>query len=154
MADLTRQERRNPRIRDFTASLVRDAGIPPKEYEAEIGCVFYWVRDNIRYTQDIINVETLQWPSNTLDDFGYGDCDDIACLLASCLESIGHECRFFAIAQQNPGEFDHVMAQVLVGMRNFNGSRYSPWMTLDATENQPPGWVPSEIVNFYIQPID
>lgn len=117
--------------------------IAAKDFRGEVECVFDFVQNEIRYIQDINNVETIQTPEYTLEN-GYGDCDDKATLLASMLESIGHPCRFAALALCVPGEFDHVIIQTLIGTR---------WVPLDATEDEPMGWQPPEIIEWLIRDI-
>lgn len=141
MVKLARQARRDPGIRYLSAGLVFD--VSPKDYRAEVNTIFKFVQENIRYTLDINNVETLQFPENTLE-FGYGDCDDMATLLASMLESIGHPSRFAAMSFGLPDEFDHVLVQTLIGTR---------WVTLDATEPNPMGWEPPGITSWLIRDI-
>ena len=139
MVDLARQFRRDPYIRTLTAGLVRN--LEAKNYTAEVDTVFNWVRDNVRYTLDINNVETIQWPTKTIE-LGYGDCDDMATLLASMLESIGHPARFAALAFEPGPAFDHVLVQTQVGNR---------WIPLDPTENNPIGWQPPGIDHYLIR---
>lgn len=125
-------------MRALTASLVLN--VTAKDYRAEVEKVFDFVRDNVRYTQDINDVETIQYPVNTLE-FGYGDCDDMATLLASMLESIGHPCRFAAVGTV-AGEFEHVLIQTLIG---------TSWVALDPTEDHPMGWAPPGIAGYLIR---
>lgn len=141
MVKLAREARRDPGIRYLTAGLVHD--LAPKDFVGEITTVFEYVQSNIRYIQDINNVETIQYPENTLE-FGYGDCDDMATLLASMLESIGHPARFAAVGFDFPGEYNHVIVQTLAGTR---------WICLDPTEPNPMGWCPPDITTWLIRDI-
>lgn len=130
MAHFTREYRVNPDIRSLAVSLVRN--LPAKDSIAEIINVFEYVRDNIRYTADVRDVETVSTPDTILST-GVGDCDDMSLLIATLLESIGFNTRFVAIGLSEPGYFEHVVAQVAL-----NGN----WITLDATERVLAGWQP------------
>lgn len=104
-----------------------------KDYACEVQTLHSFVRDQIRYVQDITNVETVQEPQKTLEIFA-GDCDDKATLLAAMLESIGHPTRFVAIGFE-PGIFSHVYVESKIG---------AGWIPLETTEPVPVGWQPDE----------
>ena len=134
MRSLTREGKKNWIIRRKAMDLVQNNG--QKAYCDEINDVFRFVRDRIRYLEDINGVETLAAPHITLD-LGQGDCDDKCTLLASLLESIGKPTRFVAIALQ-PGVFSHVLVEVKAGNR---------WIPLECTEPVEMGWYPPGVVN-------
>lgn len=104
-----------------------------KDYVCEIEQLHQFVRDSVRYVQDINGVETVQTPQKTLELMG-GDCDDKSTLLAALLESIGHPSRFVAIGFE-PGIFSHVYLETLAGTR---------WIPLETTEPVEAGWSPDE----------
>lgn len=141
MVALARQWRRNPGIRYLTCGLVQ--GVAPKDFRGEVEAVFQYVQNDIRYVQDINEVETIQTPERTLLS-ECGDCDDKATLLASMLESIGHPCRFAAVGFECFGEYDHVLLQTKIGER---------WVALDPTEPDPMGWEPPGILCWLIRDI-
>jgi transglutaminase-like putative cysteine protease len=119
-------------------------GIEPGEYNSEILAVYAWVRQNVNYMRDIHDVEYVQAPARLLES-KRGDCDDIACLLASLCMAIGNECRFAVIGFEDK-QPSHVICQVAVraqapGMTSVdgNGGAQKQWVTLDpvADENTP-----------------
>lgn len=116
-------------IRQLAANLVND--LPPKAYAAEVERLFNYVKNNIRYTRDVYEVETLQTPDKTLE-FGYGDCDDMVLLLATLLLAIGHPVRFVAMGME-PGRFSHVFLETKIG---------ADWVALETTEPVGVGWEP------------
>ena len=128
MRDWIRQFRKDAVIRAKAQSLIAD--LPSKAYTREAARLFEFVRDSIRYTRDVRDVETLHWPTVTLDT-GQGDCDDKVMLLGSLLESIGHPTRLVAIGLGG-GPFSHVLLETRIGPR---------WWPMDATENWPAGVV-------------
>lgn len=131
MRRLVARYKRSDAVRSVALALTR--GLPPKNYTAEVRAVFEFVRDRIRYVRDVIGVETLQTPDVTLD-LEAGDCDDKATLLASLLASIGHRSRFVAVGYTQPGAFQHVYLETLIGQR---------WVPLDATVSSAVvGWAP------------
>lgn len=129
MSRLVKVFKADSRIRALAESLVAD--LPGKDYAAEVRRVFYYVRDSIRYTQDVNDVETLKTPLATVET-RQGDCDDKSTLLAALLESLGHPSRFVAIGFE-PENFAHVYVETFIGR---------DWMALDATEPVEPGWSP------------
>lgn len=137
MLRLWRQARKEPRIRDCASDII--AELPGKCFHAEITYLYLFVRNSIRYQADIVDVETIQTPWETLAR-GYGDCDDQALLLASLLGSVGHRTRFKAVGFA-PFELTHVYAQTLSG---------NNWLSVDTTEPQCVGWESPGIVNSLI----
>jgi transglutaminase-like putative cysteine protease len=131
MSKLVKMFKVQPVIRRKAIALT--AHLPGKKFTAEVDAVFCFVRDKIRYIQDVEDVETIQSPDVTLYDEA-GDCDDKSTLLSALLESIGHKTRFRAIGLA-PGEYEHVYVETLIG---------NEWVPLDATENVPVGWQPPE----------
>lgn len=136
MRRFVRTFRTNPRIIELARSII--ATIPGKQYSREAEALRAWVAENIRYTQDVTDVETLQSPIVTLDT-RQGDCDDQATLLATLLNATGHEARFLA-ASFEPDNFSHVLVETKVGER---------WLPAETTEPVTLGqypWQPGELV--------
>ena len=140
MSGLVKQFKRDPMIRDTAISLI--AGLRPKDRVGEARLIYEYVRDHIRYTRDVVGVETLQTPPVTME-LEAGDCDDKSTLLASLLESVGHPTRFVATGYRFPGSFSHVYVETLLG---------TTWMPLDATTDKPFGWSPRDPVSRMIFP--
>lgn len=130
MVSLVKQYRKNPQIRALAEQII--ASVPEKDWVGEIRAVFEWVKCNIRYTQDVRDVETLKTPDATIYS-EQGDCDDKSTLVATLLESIGYTTRFVAVGMNEIGVFDHVYAEVKLGTR---------WISMDTTELHPLGWTP------------
>lgn len=139
MAKLVKQFRRDPATHYIAAAAT--SHLTNKDFRGEAEALLEYVRANVRYLQDPNEVELVQQPLKTLE-FGVGDCDDMATLLATLLESIGHPARFAAVAMEEPGVFDHVLVQTRIG---------NQWVPLDATEDVPLGWEPPGIISYMIQ---
>lgn len=116
------------------------SAVPAKAYAAEARAIQNWVRNHIRYTRDVRNVETLTIPEKTLEH-KQGDCDDQAMLVAALLESIGHPTRFRAIAC-GARHFNHVLTETKIGPK---------WVTLETTENWPMGYCPPNVTKSMIE---
>lgn len=129
MSRLVRDGKKNIAVRTKTLSLI--SGCDQKDYACEVKALHGFVRDAIRYVQDINNVETVQEPQKTLE-FMAGDCDDKSTLLGAMLESIGHPTRFMAIGFE-PGIFSHVYVETRIGAN---------WIPLETTEPVNVGWEP------------
>lgn len=141
MAHYVRKYKTDPRIRGAALDIV--AGLSDKNYIGEIVLIHQFVRDRVRYTRDVRDVETVASPLETLRIM-QGDCDDKSTLLACLLESVGFECRFIAVGNQ-PGQFCHVLTQV---------SLRDKWLSLEATEPVSPGWFPPDQPYQLIQVIE
>jgi transglutaminase-like putative cysteine protease len=127
--------KKDSRIREFALNLV--ANLAPKDWAGEVARLFEFVRDDIRYVMDINDVETLHTP-DAIIEIAQGDCDDKCILLATLLETIGHPARFVIIGYIEPGAFEHVYVETLIGKN---------WIALDPTEDQDVGWEPPNPVS-------
>jgi len=141
MAKVAKQYKVDPLIRQTAARAV--ARVPEKDDLAEAAALQNWVRGNIRYTGDVLDVETLQTPDYTLQE-RYGDCDDQATLLATMLLAIGIPAAYMAVGVD--GEpFSHVLT--FACLRGYDPSYVSleTTLTTDPTtgETVGPGWFPA-----------
>jgi transglutaminase-like putative cysteine protease len=84
---------------------------------------------NIKFHNDIVNVETLQEAWNTVI-LRYGDCDDFSILEASLLESIGIKTRFM-VGSDRP---DKVLCHIWI-----EAETNIAWVPLDASQGLPVG---------------
>lgn len=128
MVSLTKQARTDPAIRLQAESLL--VGVPQKSARREVRAIFEFVRDSIRYTSDVCDVETLKSPELLLQT-QQGDCDDKSMLVAALLGSVGYYTRFVAVCTDTPGLYSHVYAEVKLG---------ADWYALETTEDVPFGW--------------
>jgi len=129
MAELARRGREKWRVRRLAERIVQ--ALPQKNVIAEARAIHEYVRDNIRYTHDIRDVETLAPPDQTILR-GVGDCDDKALLAAALLEALGHPVRFVAVGRRM-FDYQHVLIEV-----QLNGV----WVPVETTENVQLGWYP------------
>lgn len=98
---------KSAKIRAAAIDIVRNAGVPDKDYYGEIIAIHNWIRDNIRYVRDPIGQETLSYPEETLFNSRAGDCDDMTVLEIAMLGAIGME-AFPVVVGMFPGHFSHV----------------------------------------------
>lgn len=120
MVKIVRTWRKDPGIWKLSRTIVHS--VPAKDFSGQVNRLFHWVKQNIRYVHDVRDVETLATPQATLE-VQSGDCDDMATLLASLLESVGHPTRFVALGFDNDN-FSHVLTETRLG---------SKWVSLDPT---------------------
>lgn len=98
---------KSSRIRALAIDIVRNAGVPDKDYYGEMVAIHNWVRDNIRYVRDPIGQETLSYPEETAFNSRAGDCDDLSTLEMALLGAIGME-SYPVVVGMFPGHFSHV----------------------------------------------
>jgi hypothetical protein len=82
---------RDPRVATVAIGILRDNGVKPRDYVNQARALLKFVQHRIYYANE--PGERLQDPAYTLR-VGYGDCDDMALLLASLCESIRLPWRF------------------------------------------------------------
>ena len=110
---------------------------PDRDDGCEVAKVFWYVKANVRYTQDIIGIDTYQAAHRTLQYAG-GDCDDHTVLLCSMLSAIGFQTGFRVISTTGQS-WEHIYA--LVGLPKKAPTAVLP---LDTTvPSSRPGWEPS-----------
>lgn len=110
--------------------------VPPKQWFQQVKALWTFVKNDIRYTRDVKEVETLYYPEQTLAQ-RYGDCDDKSVLLASLLLATGHPVRFVAVGFK-PDDYSHVFPETLIG---------KIWVPLETTEPVDIGWSPPNVVS-------
>jgi hypothetical protein len=134
MSVLVKQYKTDSGIHQLARTLT--AGLPNQNSSGAdmlyVRSMQHFVRDKIRYVQDVEGVETLQTPPYTLQ-VAAGDCDDKAILLDTLLASVGYPVMFFAIGI-NGGPYQHVLAGVKLGTRNIPLETIVPGVE--------PGWMP------------
>ena len=141
MRTFTRAYRIDPSIRALAVSIIHP--VEAKDTRGEICALFEWVQSNIRYTSDVLDVETLATPSSILETRA-GDCDDMSTLLATLLESVGIRTRFVLAGYNHPGVFEHVFTQAFDGLE---------WVSLDPTEPLIAGQEPAPTLARYTERI-
>lgn len=129
MSRLAKAGKKHPEIRLKAASLTRH--LRSKDWTAEAAAIHDFVKNSIRYTRDILGVETVH-PAEWVLRNEVGDCDDKSILVAALLGSIGHPTRFVAVGFE-PGKFDHVYPETLIGRK---------WVAVETTEPVALGWQP------------
>lgn len=105
----------NPAIRAAALDIVRTTR--NDDQTAHLGRLAKFVRQNVVYVADPINLEFIQTPDKLLLEIArtgraHGDCDCHVLLFASLCESLGIPCQIAAvIAPNSPGPTpDHVIA--------------------------------------------
>lgn len=139
MRDLVGKGRVDPAIISAARSIVFLT--LQKDSPAELRALFDWVRENVRYVRDVLDVETVSTAQRTLQTRS-GDCDDQVVLLASLCEAIGYQTRFVVGAYTVANTFEHVYLEV------FDGSE---WIPCDPTEPQSFGWEPPGALTLFIE---
>ena len=133
MVALTRQYRTELMVRKLAEQII--AGVPGKSWYGEAEAIQNWVRNNMRYTMDVADVETLKTPVALLYN-RFGDCDDMALLAGTLLSSIGHPVRYVATGS-NGSDFDHVYLETKIGNK---------WVGVETTEPVTLGWKPTSTI--------
>ncbi len=115
---------KDPRMRQI--GLACTQGCPGRGDMCELGAIFQFVKENIRYTGDITNKDTFQSAYRTLQ-LGGGDCDDMAVLNAVLAMENGFTTKF-RITSNTGATWDHIYC--LAGVPKMQPRR---WVALDTT---------------------
>jgi transglutaminase-like putative cysteine protease len=138
MRALIHEGRCHPKVRSLAVNLT--LLLAPRDRIGEIESCFNYVRDYIRYVDDVLDTETLSTPDKIIEQ-GAGDCDDKTILLCSLLESIGTRTCLMVAGYNDPGVYEHVYCAALL-----DDSSYIP---MDATQPFAMGWQPQDPTAFY-----
>lgn len=142
---------RDPRIATLALTIIRDAGVKPRDYVGQAAALLKWVQNpkNCYYINE--PGERLQDPLYTLK-VKYGDCDDMALLLCALFESVKLEWKLVISGRNRvtkqkvrhvEGEYYPANVQwahiyCMVGDRPFTPKR---WFFCEPTLNGAPlGW--------------
>lgn len=129
----------NQAIRLLVMSIKADNGIADRDWPRFLSALHSWVKENIEYTEDPDGIELVQTPQKTVE-FGQGDCDDHATLLASMIKTAGYPARFCAVGMGgNP--IEHVLTQAPMG---------PDWISCETILDVPLGWEPPDITKRYL----
>lgn len=137
---LIEEAKTEPTIRRIAASVLKKKKsdgsweVGERDWKGEVVALFDYVRENVRYTLDIAEVELFQRPERTLE-LGIGDCDDETMLLAALLRNVGYPVALKAIGLRGNDYYQHVY--LIVGIPPENPST---WMALDPSRPEEPGW--------------
>lgn len=131
----------NVEMRQIATTIVFNQ--PQKNRYSEAAEILRVVQRWIRYTPDVLNVETISTPLITWHG-RIGDCDDFAVLIATLLECVGFETRLVATGYSVPGALEHVFAQALIS---------GEWTSLDGTEYNGLGWEPPNAVTTFFESV-
>lgn len=125
LVDVIRNESVTFFVRQCAESIIRD--VSQRDKVGEVRAMFNFVKDNIRYTNDMIDMEYIQSPTYILNkivngETVMGDCDDSVALLLSLLRAIGFMVRVKITGYPPSDQFSHVYGEVLV---------YGQWVPVD-----------------------
>lgn len=116
--------------------------VPEKDWRSEVELIYRAVRNNVRYTRDLTNIDTYQHPARTLES-GSADCDDFTSLLCSMLLTVGYPVKLHVMETKDQqtgkraGTWTHIL--MLVGLPP-RAPKF--WLPLDASLDKNPGWYP------------
>lgn len=102
-------------VRSVTEQVIGE--LWPKDYVGEVVAICNWVAEHVRYTNDPMHVELLKDPQRLVEEIlskGYarGDCDDIACLIATMALQVGRHAQLVVAGFGKKGEYSHVFTRV------------------------------------------
>lgn len=109
------------------------AHLQPNDELGQIGAVYAWIKDNVRYVRDTYGVEELTRPDRIVlnlearEETHSSDCDDMAMLGSAMLRSLGFQTRVEALAVNQDRGYDH--ARVAVFSRTLDR-----WLPLELTK--------------------
>jgi len=92
---------RDPRLATLAVGIIRDANVQPRDYKGQAAVLLNWVQTQIYYINE--PGERLQDPIYTLR-VRYGDCDDMAMILAAMYEACRLPWRYVLSGRTRKGK--------------------------------------------------
>lgn len=117
----------DPEIRKRAKSLSR--GTDSQEVQA----VFRFVKQNVRFEEE--EGEIFKDANTTLNEHGYGDCDDICILAAALLINMRFSVILTVVGTGDDTDFSHIYLKVGLPKRGPK-----KWISFDASVARPLGW--------------
>lgn len=108
--------------------------VPEKDTMAEINALYKALRRDVRYTSDVVGVDTYAHPKRTLE-MGGGDCDEASATACAVLMAVGIPCRFEVLRTKDSATWNHI--QAAAGLPKSNPTK---WIPFDASVPMHAGW--------------
>lgn len=142
LRQLVEESKRDPAFRKQVLRIVRH--VREGDWSGELGAISSWIRRNVTYRHDPVNVELFTAPhllagDVAAGDAAAGDCDDMVALGAAMAEVLGHPTRFVVGGDRHGrGErWRHIWRESWDKGRNR-------WVAYDDTaKKRPAGWSPA-----------
>lgn len=109
-----REGMKDPAVLPIARRLVLD--VPEKDKWNEALQLFRYVKDEIRYVNDPLDLEAVVFPRQTME-FQSGDCDDKSVLFAALAETLGIPARFVAVKLPGKPIYTHVYPELYLNER-------------------------------------
>lgn len=122
---LIEKYKKNLKIRKLSVRVARGGGTDFERAKK----IFFYLKNHVKYVKDILDIETIQTPIQTLY-IGAGDCDDMVLLLGSMLESIGIPV-VMVVADYTGRGFSHIYLYAKI--------KKNKWIALDPAMKKYPG---------------
>ena len=107
MRSMIEEGKRDQAVRQLAEMILVRYDVPRYQYVTELAALHDWVRRNVRYTKDPHEVEYIQTPRRLLQS-RMGDCDDMAVLLGSLAEVVGHPVGIKVVSRDANRNYHHV----------------------------------------------
>ena len=111
-------------IRLRALEILNQAGVVNGDQLQAARALYRWVKQNIRYIPDPVNLETIQQPEITYC-LQAGDCDDHSALIAAFAHAIGIPARFRVVGDTDRA-FKHIWAELQIGGRWYPADTTNP----------------------------
>lgn len=129
MQRLIEKGKRDPDIHSLAAQILTQAAVPSFDRAGAARAIGEWVRDNIRFTDDVVGIETLH-SAREVARLRIGDCDDFTILISSLLQTVGLPTHIVTVAGSgdDPTQFSHVYPEVEID---------GQWIAVDYARRDP-----------------
>lgn len=137
-------------VRSVTEEVIGQ--LAPKDYVGEISAICNWVAEHVVYVNDPMHVELLKDPQRLVEEIqarghARGDCDDIACLIATMCLQVGRHAQLVVAGFGSKGSYSHVFARV-------QDPKSSKWIVCDPVAGSDVAGMLSRIKTFQVWSTD
>ena len=143
-----KQQRKEPKVMQWARNVIKkDKSIRDTRDPVECGrALAYWINGYPNRIPGILYVrdprgrgfDMFQTPTRTLT-WRTGDCDCLALLHATGLQSVGHQSGFYLISQnpQKPNHYTHILPAII--------DKSGGWIPAELTRKRPIGYMPRAV---------
>ena len=135
----------DPRTLEILGAVMRDADVDGRRAGPLAGAVQDWVRRTVRYCREAPERICAPWVTVCM---GFGDCDDMAVLVASLLRAARVPCRLAFCGWrpsgwEGPVPLGHVWSEAWIASDPKTPTE-GEWVALETVREVPPGWRASD----------
>ena len=143
MRKVARKYSGHPLVRQLAVNILNHCNTDSHNHVDEARCIGEYVQKHVRYVKDPDGIEYLTEPvlmiKKIMEGEARGDCDDIACLIATILLAVGIQPHYAIVKYRETSKsFNHIY--VVVYERNYRDKKKTRIVLDGIVKDKPIGY--------------